>query len=134
MPVSLALDAPTYHLEVGDIRFAYRRFGTPTGTPLVFVQHFMGTLENFDPAISDGLAAGREVILFDNAGVGASTGTAPDTVPALAADAARFVSALALGPVDIVGHSMGGGRPNARPATPRSGSPPGPRGHRPQRR
>jgi pimeloyl-ACP methyl ester carboxylesterase len=60
--------------------FAYRRFGTPAGTPLVFTQHFMGNLDNFDPAISDALAAGREIILFDNADVGRSTGTAPDTI------------------------------------------------------
>ena len=73
MIASLATTAPTQFLDIGGTRFAYRRFGTP----LVFIQHFMGNLDNFDPAISDALAGGREIILFDNAGVGRSTGTAP---------------------------------------------------------
>jgi pimeloyl-ACP methyl ester carboxylesterase len=108
VPAPLSVSAATRFLDAGGTRFAYRRFGTPAGTPLVCTQHFMGNLDNFDPAISDALAAGREVILFDNAGVGASTGTAPDTVDGIAADAARFVDGLGLGAVDILGHSMGG--------------------------
>ncbi|HEY4702113.1 MAG TPA: alpha/beta hydrolase, partial [Streptosporangiaceae bacterium] len=92
----------------GGIRFAYRRFGTPAATPLVFTQHFMGNLDNFDPAITDALAPGREVILFDNAGVGRSTGTAPSTIDGMAADALRFIDGLGLTAVDLLGHSMGG--------------------------
>jgi pimeloyl-ACP methyl ester carboxylesterase len=108
MPASLATTAPTRFLEVGDTRFAYRRFGTPAGPPLVFAQHFMGNLDNFDPAIADALATGREIILFDNAGVGSSTGTAPSTVEGIAAGAASFIDGLGLSTVDILGHSMGG--------------------------
>jgi pimeloyl-ACP methyl ester carboxylesterase len=108
MTSSLSSTAPTQFLGVGANRIAYRRFGTPSGTPLVFVQHFMGNLDNFDPAISDALAHGREIILFDNIGVGSSTGTAPDTVAALAADAASFVDGLGLTTIDLLGHSMGG--------------------------
>jgi pimeloyl-ACP methyl ester carboxylesterase len=103
-----AANAPTRFLDTGDTRFAYRRIGTPTATPLVFLQHFMGNLDNFDPAISDALAPGREIVLFDNTGVGASTGTAPVTVAAMAADAASFLDALGLGAVDLLAHSMGG--------------------------
>jgi pimeloyl-ACP methyl ester carboxylesterase len=106
MDSSLATTAPTQFLDVGDVRFAYRRFGTPTGIPLVFTQHFMGNLDNFDPAISDGLAAGREIVLFDN--TGGSTGTAPDTIVAMAADASRFIDGLGLSTIDLLGHSMGG--------------------------
>jgi pimeloyl-ACP methyl ester carboxylesterase len=108
MTTSIATTAPTQFLDAGDTRFAYRRFGNPTGTPVVFTQHFMGNLDNFDPAISDALAAGREVILFDNAGVASSTGTAPNNIADMAADAARFIDELGLATVDIVGHSMGG--------------------------
>ena len=108
MIASLATTAPTQFLDIGGTRFAYRRFGTPAGTPLVFTQHFMGNLDNFDPAISDALAAGREIILFDNAGVGRSTGTAPGTIADMAADAASFIDGLGLTSVDILGHSMGG--------------------------
>jgi pimeloyl-ACP methyl ester carboxylesterase len=105
---SIATTAPTQFLDVAGTRFAYRRFGKSTGTPVVFTQHLMGNLENFDPAISDTLAVGREVILFDNAGVGSSTGTAPDTIAGMAADAARFIDRLGLTTIDMVGHSMGG--------------------------
>jgi pimeloyl-ACP methyl ester carboxylesterase len=108
MPAALATTAPTRFLSVGGTRFAYRRFGTPAGTPLVFTQHFMGNLDNFDPAIADALATGRDVILFDNTGVGQSTGTAPDTVEGIAAGAASFIDGLGLSAVDILGHSMGG--------------------------
>jgi len=100
--------APTRFVEVGGIRFAYRRFGQPVGTPIVLLQHFMGNLDNYDPAITDALAMGREVILTDNAGVGLSTGAAPETVAGMARDAASFIDALGLEHVDLFGHSMGG--------------------------
>jgi pimeloyl-ACP methyl ester carboxylesterase len=100
--------APTRFIEVDGTRFAYRRFGDPTGTPIVLLQHFMGNLDNYDPAITDALAMGREVILTDNAGVGLSTGTAPETVEGMARDAASLIDALGLEHVDLFGFSMGG--------------------------
>jgi pimeloyl-ACP methyl ester carboxylesterase len=93
---------------VDGARFAYRRFGEPIGTPMVLLQHFMGNLDNYDPAITDALARGREVILTDNAGVGLSTGAAPETVAGMARDAASFIDALRLEHVDLFGFSMGG--------------------------
>jgi pimeloyl-ACP methyl ester carboxylesterase len=100
--------APTRFVEAGGIRFAYRRFGNPIGTPIVLLQHFMGNLDSYDPAITNALAEGREVILTDNAGVGLSTGTAPDTVAGMARDAASLIHALGLEHVDLLGFSMGG--------------------------
>ena len=100
--------APTQFAEARGIRFAYRRFGQPGRSPLVFFQHFMGTLDDHDPALSDAFAADREVILFDNAGVGSSSGTVPDTIEAMARDAISFTDALGLTTVDVVAHSMGG--------------------------
>jgi pimeloyl-ACP methyl ester carboxylesterase len=100
--------APTRFIEANGIRFAYRRFGDPIGTPIVLLQHFMGNLDNYDPAISDALAVGREVILTDNAGVGLSTGTAPETVAGMARDAASLIDALGLEQIDLFGFSMGG--------------------------
>jgi pimeloyl-ACP methyl ester carboxylesterase len=108
MITSLATAAPTRFLDVGGTRFAYRRFGNPGRPPLVFTQHFIGNLDNFDPAIADALAPGREIILFDNAGVGPSTGTAPHTIAGLAAGTASFIDGLGLTTVGILGHSMGG--------------------------
>jgi pimeloyl-ACP methyl ester carboxylesterase len=100
--------APTQHVEAGGMRFAYRRLGVPERLPLVFFQHFMGTLDDHDPALSDAFAADREVILFNNAGVASSTGTVPGTIEAMARDAITFIDALGPTTIDIVGHSMGG--------------------------
>ena len=100
--------APTRFARVDGIRFAYRRFGNPVGTPIVLLQHFMGNLDNYDPAITDALASRREVILTDNAGVGLSTGAAPRNVAGMARDAASLVDALGLERVDLFGFSMGG--------------------------
>jgi pimeloyl-ACP methyl ester carboxylesterase len=100
--------ALTQFVEVDGIRFAYRRFGNPIGPPIVLLQHFMGNLDNYDPAVTDALAACREVILTDNAGVGLSTGVAPETVAGMARDAASLIDALRLEHVDLFGFSMGG--------------------------
>jgi len=99
---------PTEFIEAGGTRFAFRRFGNPTGTPMVLLQHFMGNLDNYDPATTDALAMSREVILTDNAGVGLSTGEAPETVAGMARDAASLIDALHLEHVDLFGFSMGG--------------------------
>jgi pimeloyl-ACP methyl ester carboxylesterase len=100
--------APTEYVEAEGVRFAYRRFGKPGNTPLVFIQHFRGNMDNFDPAITDPLATHREVVLFDNRGVAGSNGTARETVDDMARDAGMFIDALGLREVDVVGHSMGG--------------------------
>ncbi len=100
--------APTQYAQAGGTRFAYRRFGIPGRPPLVFFQHFMGTLDDHDPALSDAFASDREVILFNNTGVASSTGTVPDTIEAMARDAIAFIASLGLTTVNIVAHSMGG--------------------------
>jgi pimeloyl-ACP methyl ester carboxylesterase len=95
--------APIRFVDVDGTRFAYRRFGKPIGTPIVLLQHFMGNLDNYDPAITDALATSREVILTDNTGVGLSTGAAPETVAGMARDAASLIDALGLEQVDLFG-------------------------------
>jgi len=75
--------------------------------PLVLLQHFRGNLDNWDPALIDGLAATRRVITFDNAGVGGSAGTTPDTIEQMARDAIAFVAAMDFGQVDLLGFSIG---------------------------
>jgi pimeloyl-ACP methyl ester carboxylesterase len=102
--------APTQFVEAGGIRFAYRRFGNPdTGrSPVVFFQHFIGNLDDHDPAISDRFAADREVILFNNTGVASTSGVVPDTIEQMAADAGTFIDALGVETADLLGHSMGG--------------------------
>lgn len=100
--------APTQYVKANGIRFAYRRFGNPQGVPLVMNIHFTGTMDHWDPAVTDGLAQGREVILFNNAGISSSSGTVPETIEEMAANAAAFIDALDLKQVDVLGFSMGG--------------------------
>ena len=88
------------------IDYAYRDAGDG-GVPLVLLQHFRGNLDNWDPELIDALASGRRVITFDNAGVGGSTGTTPDTVEQMARDAIAFLAAMDLGQVDLLGFSIG---------------------------
>jgi pimeloyl-ACP methyl ester carboxylesterase len=99
---------PNRFVDAGGVTYAYRRFGTETGTPLLFLQHLRGSMDYWDPAVTDGLAAGRPVILFDNEGVGLSSGSTPDTFDALADNAAAFVAALGIDRLDVLGFSIGG--------------------------
>ena len=69
--------AATQFVGANGICFAYRRFGKTGGVPLVFNQHFRGTMDYWDPAVTDGLARNREVILFNNADVSSSSGEVP---------------------------------------------------------
>jgi pimeloyl-ACP methyl ester carboxylesterase len=100
--------APTQYVEANGIRYAYRRFGNVGGVPLVFNQHFTGTIDHWDPAVTDGLAQGREVILFNNAGVSSSSGAVPTTFEDMGANAVAFIRALELKTVDVLGFSIGG--------------------------
>src|SRR5258707_351586 len=100
--------APTQFVEADGIRFAYRRFGKPGRVPLVFNQHFTGTMDHWDPAVTDGLATEREVILFNNAGVSSSSGEVPTSFEQMAVNAVAFIKALGLPKVDVLGFSIGG--------------------------
>src|SRR5260370_34243689 len=95
--------APTRFVTANGVRYAYRRFGAETGTPVVFLQHFRGGMDHWDPAVTDGLAANRPVILFNNTGVASSSGQTPDTVEAQADDAAAFIRRPGLAHVDVLG-------------------------------
>jgi pimeloyl-ACP methyl ester carboxylesterase len=100
----------TQSAEAADgVEYAYRSLGDDNGhqPTLVLLQHFRGNLDNWDPALLDALATGRRVIAFDNRGVGATTGTTPNTVTAMAEDAIAFITALGLTDVDLLGFSLG---------------------------
>src|SRR6202790_2179531 len=100
--------AQTQVVEAKGVRFAYRRFGKPDGGPLVFNQHFTGTMDHWDPAVTDGLATEREVILFNNAGVSSSSGEVPTSCEQMGTNAVSFIKALGLPKVDVLGFSIGG--------------------------
>ena len=100
--------APTQFVDAAGVRFAYRRFGKSGGVPIVFNQHYLGTMDYWDPAVTDGLARDREAILFNNAGVSSSSGDVPATFEEMGANAVAFVKALGLAQVDALGISIGG--------------------------
>jgi pimeloyl-ACP methyl ester carboxylesterase len=103
-----ASTAPTRFIKTRLETYAYRRFGVGSGPPLVCLQHFTGTLDNWDPSVADPLAQGRDVILFESAGLGRSTGAVPTTVPGMAEHFLAFAEALGLIQVDLLGFSLGG--------------------------
>jgi pimeloyl-ACP methyl ester carboxylesterase len=105
---STSKDAVTQTVEVEGTPFAYREVGPTTGVPVVFLHHFTAGLDDWDPAVVDGIAAERRVILVDLRGVGASGGSTPDSVEAMAGDAIAFLDALGLSTVDLLGFSLGG--------------------------
>src|ERR1700681_3213028 len=100
--------APTQFVEANGIRFAYRRFGNAVGVPIVFNQHFTGTMDYWDPAVTDSFAKDREVILFNNAGVSSSSGEVPTSFEQMGRNAIAFIKALGLKQVDLFGFSIGG--------------------------
>jgi pimeloyl-ACP methyl ester carboxylesterase len=100
-------DASTLRVTAGNtIEYAYRDVGD-SEVPIVLLQHFRGNLDNWDPALVDALAAERRVVAFDNAGVGATTGTTPNTIESMAHDAIAFLDAVDLQRVDLLGFSIG---------------------------
>jgi pimeloyl-ACP methyl ester carboxylesterase len=101
-------DAPTRTTTIGGVDFAYRELGPTTGVSVVFLTHLAAVLDNWDPRVVDGIAAQHRVIAFDNRGVGASGGSTPNTIEAMAKDAVSFIRALGQEKVDLLGFSMGG--------------------------
>jgi pimeloyl-ACP methyl ester carboxylesterase len=102
-----AIECPTQMVRAANgVDYAFREVGDGV-VPLVLLQHFRGNLDYWDPALIDALAAQRRVILFDNAGVGSSSGTTPSTVTQMARDAISFLAAMDLDQVDLLGYSLG---------------------------
>ena len=99
---------PTEFLENGGIAYAYRRFGKPGTAPLLCLGYYNSNMDAWDPAVTNGLAADHEVILLDNAGVGASGGETPPTVAGMTRHVLAFCEALDLDTIDLLGFSLGG--------------------------
>jgi len=106
-----ATNVETKHLKVGNVSYAYRELRPvklADSTPVVFLQRFRGTLDDWDPAFVDELAKTRHVILFSNAAVGSSTGTPAKDIDEKARNIASFARKLGYEQIDVLGFSMGG--------------------------
>lgn len=101
---------PTRFVQVDCTQIAYRRWGNSDSSepPILLLQHFRGGMDHWDPLLTDGLAAGREVILYNGRGVASSSGTPSTRIEHMADDAAEFVRALGLAQIDLLGFSLGG--------------------------
>lgn len=104
------LTAPTRFVSIGGTQFAYRRWGNAAAAqpPLLMLQHFRGGMDHWDPLMTNGLAEGREVILYNGRGIASSGGTPRTRIEDMADDAAAFVRALGLEQIDVQGFSLGG--------------------------
>src|SRR5438445_13528938 len=96
------ITAPTRLLEVANQTYAYRRFGNGSGSPLLCLQHFTGTLDNWDPAVTDPLASARAVVLFANTGIRRLTATVAACVAGMATHALACLDGLGIEGCDVV--------------------------------
>jgi pimeloyl-ACP methyl ester carboxylesterase len=108
MPQDTHETAPTHFAEAGGIQFAYRRFGRRGGTPVLLLNYFAANLDNWDPKVTNGFAAERDVILVDYPGIGGSSGETPSTVAPLTKACVEFCRALDSTRFDVMGFSLGG--------------------------
>jgi len=99
---------PTRFAQTNDMSYAYRRFGKPGTIPLLLLGYFNFNMDGWDPDVTNGFAAGHEVILFDNAGVGSSGGKTPPTVAEMTKHCVAFCRALGLKQIHVAGFSLGG--------------------------
>lgn len=100
---------PTQTISAAGIKFAYRELGKQHGgTPVVLLNHLAAVLDNWDPRVVDGIAAKHHVIVFNNRGIGASSGATPETIEEMADDTVSFIKAMGFEQVDLFGFSMGG--------------------------
>jgi pimeloyl-ACP methyl ester carboxylesterase len=102
-------NVPTQVISAKGIDFAYRELGQSNGgTPVIFLNHLAAVLDNWDPRVVDGIASEHHVVVFDNRGVGASTGKPAKSIEQMADDAMIFIKAKGFKQVDLLGFSMGG--------------------------
>lgn len=100
---------PTRTITAGGIEFAYRELGeNNSGTPVVFLVHLAAVMDNWDPRVVDGFAAKHRVVVFDNRGVGASSGLPANSIEQMAKDAITFIKGMGFEQADLFGFSMGG--------------------------
>jgi pimeloyl-ACP methyl ester carboxylesterase len=98
---------PLERVTVADLNVAYRVIGD--GAPLILIMGFGGTMDIWDPTLLRELAATYRVIVFDNRGMGGTTGPASDfSIEQLADDTAGLLDALGVERAHVLGYSMGG--------------------------
>lgn len=103
-----SIHAATQEVEQNGVKFVFRELGKKGGVPVIFLHHLTAVLDDWDPALLDGIAAKHHVVIFDNRGIGGSGGETPTSVEEMARDAINFIAALGHRQVDLLGFSLGG--------------------------
>ena len=98
----------TDSVTVNGSKFAYRIYGDKSGTPLVLLAPLGSSMDDWDPAVIKGLSRISTVVVFDNKGVGSSSGKTPNSISEMAEDAVSFIKTLGYSKVNLLGFSMGG--------------------------
>lgn len=101
--------AETKFTTVDGVKLAYRRFGKQSTFPLLYINHLRGSMDTLDPLLFNTITKNREIIIYDSFGIGHSSGTVPESIEAMASIAAKFLAAINVSKVDVIGFSMGGG-------------------------
>ena len=105
------VDELTRRFRVNGVELAWDQWGEEnSGAPLVLCHGFSGSAHDF-ALHTDALAIDRRVLAMDHRGHGRSTKTrdlASYSLGQVAADLVALLDAEGGGPVDLLGHSMGG--------------------------
>src|SRR5258708_7211932 len=99
--------AVTQFIAVGKTSFAYRVLGNKQGIALIMVSALGFSMDDWDPAITNGLAQLYKVIIFDIEGAGSSGGTTPNNIADMSTGVVSFIKALGYSKVNLMGFSLG---------------------------
>ncbi|WP_432180911.1 alpha/beta fold hydrolase [Streptomyces sp. NBC_00063] len=94
-------------VDVGGVRLTYQMWGPPDAPPLVLL-HALGEDATNWEAVVPALARRRRGYAPDLRGHGRSDWPGDYSLELMQADVLRFLDALGLDSVDLIGHSMGG--------------------------
>ncbi len=101
------VDAATQVAQTGAGAVGYRQVGT--GSPVLLIMGLGGSMDEWQPDFVATLASDHRVVMLDNSGVGDTASVAPPlSIPEMAEQTSALISTLRLGPVAVLGWSMGG--------------------------
>ena len=105
-----ATTAPTEFLRAKDETYAYRRIGGGVRRPLLCLQHFTGTLDNWDLSrdLFRSAMGARSFCSIARGSDGQPASRVPTTVAGMAAHALQFLDGLCVTGCDVLGFSLGG--------------------------
>jgi pimeloyl-ACP methyl ester carboxylesterase len=99
--------AQTKFITIAGSQIAYRELGESLTIPLIMIASLGSSMDDWDPAITNGLAQKNKVILVDIQGVASSQGSTPTSIDEMAKNVVAFTKALGYSKANYLGFSMG---------------------------